>query len=111
VEQGIATAQDVDKAVRDGFGRRLAFAGPFEIAELIGWDLELRIQKYLFPHLDASADPSPLVVEKVGRGELGVKTGKGFYDWTPESADAWRKAMAEALAARLRVDRFRPEAG
>jgi 3-hydroxybutyryl-CoA dehydrogenase len=110
VEQGIATAQDVDKAVRDGFGRRLALAGPFEIAEPIGWDLELRIQEYLFPHLDDSAEPSRLVVEKVDRGELGVKTGKGFYDWTAESADAWRKAMAAALAARMRADRPSAEA-
>ncbi|RPI50661.1 MAG: 3-hydroxyacyl-CoA dehydrogenase family protein, partial [Chloroflexi bacterium] len=47
VEQGIASAEDVDMAVRDGFRRRLAFGGPFEIAEPIGWDLELQIQKHL----------------------------------------------------------------
>lgn len=98
VEQGIATAQDVDIAVRDGFGRRLAVAGPFEIAEPIGWDLELRIQRNLFPHLAASPEPSPLVVDKVERGELGVKTGKGFYDWTPEMAEAWRTKMERALS-------------
>jgi 3-hydroxybutyryl-CoA dehydrogenase len=97
VEQGIATAQDVDRAVRDGFGRRLAFAGPFEIAEPVGWDLELQIQRYLFPDLAGSLTPSPLVVQKVEGGELGVKTGRGFYDWTPESAEAWRRRMTEGL--------------
>lgn len=97
VEQGIATAQDVDVAVRDGFGRRLAFAGPFEVAEPVGWDLELQIQRYLFPDLAASLTPSPLVVQKVERGELGVKTGRGFYEWTPESAEAWRRRMAAGL--------------
>lgn len=97
VEQGIADPEDVDRAVKDGFGRRLAVAGPFEIAEPIGWDLEIRIQRILFPDLCASPEPSPLVVEKVERGELGVKTGRGFYEWTEESAEAWRQQMAEAL--------------
>jgi 3-hydroxybutyryl-CoA dehydrogenase len=98
VEQGIASAQDVDVAVKDGFGRRLAVAGPFEIAEPIGWDLELRIQQYLLPHLANSPEPSRLLVDKVERGELGVKSGQGFYAWTPESAQAFRTRMAEALA-------------
>lgn len=97
VEQGIADPEDVDRAVKDGFGRRLAVAGPFEIAEPIGWDLEIRIQRLLFPDLCTSPEPSPLVVEKVERGELGVKTGRGFYEWTEESAEAWRQRMAEAL--------------
>jgi 3-hydroxybutyryl-CoA dehydrogenase len=97
VEQGIASPQDVDIAVRDGFGRRLAVAGPFEIAEPIGWDLELRIQENLFPHLASSAKPSPLVEDKVAKGELGVKTGRGFYEWTRESAIVWRRRMSETL--------------
>lgn len=99
VEQGIASAQDVDIAVRDGFGRRLAFAGPFEIAEPIGWDLELQIQKHLLPHLAAGATPSPLLVNKVEQKELGIKTGKGFYEWTAESASAWQTRMWAGLAS------------
>jgi 3-hydroxybutyryl-CoA dehydrogenase len=98
VEQGIASAQDVDVAVKDGFGRRLAVAGPFEIAEPIGWDLELQIQRYLLPHLAASPEPSRLLADKVDRGELGVKSGQGFYAWTPESAQAFRTRMSEVLA-------------
>jgi 3-hydroxybutyryl-CoA dehydrogenase len=98
VEEGICSAQDVDIAVKDGFGRRLAVAGPFEIAEPIGWDLELRIQKILFPHLAAGTGPSPLIEDKVRRGELGVKTGRGFYDWTPDRAKEWGREMSSALA-------------
>jgi 3-hydroxybutyryl-CoA dehydrogenase len=105
VEQGIASAEEVDIAVRDGFGRRLAFAGPFEIAEPIGWDLELQIQKHLLPHLAANAAPSPLLVDKVDRRELGVKTGKGFYEWTAESAEVWQRRMYERLAGLLRLPR------
>ncbi len=106
VEQGIASAEDVDIAVRDGFGRRLAFAGPFEIAEPIGWDLELQIQKHLLPHLAANASPSPLLVDKVDRRELGVKTGKGFYDWTAEAAEAWQRELQGALAYLIRRGRW-----
>ena len=69
----------------------------FEIAEPIGWDLELQIHKYLFPHLAASAEPSPLVQEKVEKGELGAKTGKGFYEWTPETLEQWRQNMTATL--------------
>lgn len=105
VEQGIATAQEVDTAVRDGFGRRLAVAGPLEIAEPIGWDLELRIQGYLFPDLCASLAPSPLVRDKVRQGRLGVKSGQGFYTWTPETAEDWRRRMVAALVERARRDR------
>ncbi len=98
VEEGIAAPEDVDVAVRDGFGRRLAFAGPLEIAEPVGWDLELRIQKALFPHLSSAVEPSPLVVNQVAKGQLGCKTGKGFYEWSPEAVQAWQDRMAEALA-------------
>ena len=101
VEHGIASAEDVDVAVRDGFGRRLAFAGPFEIAEPIGWDLELQIQKHLLPHLAAGTSPSRLLEDKVERGELGVKTGEGFYRWTAESAAAWQRRMWQGLVSLL----------
>jgi len=105
VEQGIATAQEVDTAVRDGFGRRLAVAGPLEIADLIGWDLELRIQGHLFPDLCDSPAPSWLVRDKVQQGQLGVKSGQGFYPWTPETAEAWRRRMVAALIEQARRDR------
>jgi 3-hydroxybutyryl-CoA dehydrogenase len=103
VERGIATPEEVDIAVRDGFGRRLAVAGPFEIAEPIGWDLELRIQTYLFPDLCASPAPSPLVREKVWQDELGVKSGQGFYSWTPQAAEAWRQHMVAVLVHLARL--------
>ena len=51
----------------------------------------------LLPDLDSSLDVIDLVQEKVDKGELGAKTGKGFLDWTPESADATRRKMANAF--------------
>jgi 3-hydroxybutyryl-CoA dehydrogenase len=98
VEQGIASAQDVDTVVKNGFGRRYAAAGPFEIWELAGWDFILAASHYLTPTLESSTEISVVLKEKVAHGELGVKTGKGFYEWTPESVEALKKRIGQALA-------------
>ena len=97
VEQGIASAQDVDAVVKYGFGRRLAVAGPFEVWEQIGWDLVATISSELFPEIDHSTEVPKVLRDKVAAGELGTKTGKGFYDWTPESAEALRLRISQAL--------------
>ncbi len=97
VESGVVTAQDVDDIIKSSIGRRWAVAGVFEVFELAGWDLIFAAVPYLLPHLDASTKPSPVLREKVESGELGVKTGKGFYEWTPDSAEALRQRIAHAL--------------
>jgi 3-hydroxybutyryl-CoA dehydrogenase len=97
VEGGVASAQDVDAAIKTSIGRRWAVAGIFEVFELARWDLLLAIAEELYPHLEASPEVSPILREKVERGELGVQTGKGFYDWTPEGAAALRERIAHAL--------------
>jgi len=98
VRDGIATPGDVDIVVKNGFGRRLAAAGVFEIWEIAGWDLISAICGNLFPNLDASTGIPPLLKGMVERGELGTKTGKGFYEWTPESTLALKKRIAQVLS-------------
>jgi len=97
VERGIATPQEIDTVITKGFGRRLAAAGIFEIFELAGWDLVLAIVECLAPHLESSMEPSPLLRRRVEKDKLGVKTGEGFYRWTPKSAAALRDRIAFAL--------------
>lgn len=97
VENGVATAQEVDTVIKNSIGRRWAVAGVFEVFEVAGWDLLLAMSSGLFPHLASSPDVSPVLKGKVERGELGVKTGQGFYDWTPESAQALKQRIAHAL--------------
>ena len=97
VEKGIVSPQDVDTIIKNGIGRRWAVAGVFEVWELAGWDLIETMASWLHPDLDASRGVQEILQEKVRSGELGVKTGKGFYDWTPESADALRERIAHAL--------------
>lgn len=86
VEQGVASVEDIDQVVRKGLGRRLALVGPFETADLGGLDVFHSICLHLFPELSNSVAPPRFFTDKVGRGELGVKTGKGFYDWGEKSA-------------------------
>ena len=67
------------------------------IAKDAGVDLTYSIHKYLFPHIENSTEPSPLLVEKVEKGELGFKTGKGFQEWSEEEIAASRKNLTEGL--------------
>ncbi len=97
VQEGVVTAQDIDTILKSGIGRRWAVAGVFEVFDLAGQDLILAACSYLMPDLDTSTEPSPVLREKVERGELGVKTGRGFYGWTPEAAEALRGRIAHAL--------------
>lgn len=96
VRQGLARPQDVDAVLATSIGRRWAVAGVFEVLELAGWDLVEDIASGLFPHLSTASEP-PLLREKVERGALGVKSGAGFYQWTPEAAEALRRRIAAAL--------------
>jgi len=105
VEQGIASAQDVDLAVKQSFGRRLGVAGPLEMVEVQdGWDTTWQIHSFILPDIDGSKEPSPLIKRKIEANELGPKTGKGFYAWTPELVEAWRKRLVTALARWMRAD-------
>jgi 3-hydroxybutyryl-CoA dehydrogenase len=97
VDNKVVEAPDVDLALRSSIGRRWAVAGIFEILEIAGWDLVFNIASGLLPHLSESSDVPQVLKEKVERGEFGVKTGKGFYDWTPESAAALKARIAQAL--------------
>jgi len=105
VQRGIASPQDVDRAVKNSFGRRLGIVGPFELYEYIdGYDLTLQCEKYILPDMDTSNQSYPLLLEKVEKGELGAKTGKGFYDWTTEFTEAWRKKILKGLVRFVRND-------
>lgn len=83
IERGIADPQTVDEAIKNSIGIRLAVLGPIENADMVGLDLTLAIHNTVLKDLEASPNPSPLLKEKVEKGELGFKTGKGFYEkWT-----------------------------
>ena len=98
VQRGIASPKDIDTVLKTGHPRGWVAAGIFERVEVgIGWDLILAGIQRVLPDIDSSMDAIKMVQEKVDKGELGAKTGKGFLDWTPESAEATRRKMANAF--------------
>ncbi len=98
VQAGVCDAQTVDTVVKASFGRRLAVLGPLENADLVGTDLTLMVHTSLLPDLDATPGPQPLLTDLVAAGHLGMRTGKGFREWTAESAQRVRDALVRHLA-------------
>jgi 3-hydroxybutyryl-CoA dehydrogenase len=98
VDQGIADAATVDEVIKNSFGIRLPVLAPLETADMVGLDLTLQIHDYILRHIDRSTAPLPTLREKVARGELGFKTGKGFYEWDNEAVGEKKKALMEHLA-------------
>ncbi|MFA9423200.1 MAG: 3-hydroxyacyl-CoA dehydrogenase family protein, partial [Sedimentibacter sp.] len=80
VQDGIATVEDVDKAMKYGPGFRYPVLGPFETADLGGLDTFYFISSYLFNELSDEKKPTALQQELMDKGNLGVKSGKGWYD-------------------------------
>ncbi len=97
IEHDIADPEDVDDAIRYGFGMRLGIAPPIEVMDMGGMDLTYSIHEYLFPHIENSTTPSRLLSECIERGDLGFKTGKGIMEWPKEKADAANKELTEGL--------------
>jgi 3-hydroxybutyryl-CoA dehydrogenase len=97
VEHGICGAATVDEAIKNSFAIRLPVLGPIENADMVGLDLTLSIHDYILKHLESSPNPSPLLREKVKKGELGFKTGKGFQTWTAEEISKSRARLLEYL--------------
>ena len=88
LDEGAVTPEDLDKAVKASLGFRLACVGPMEAEDMIGLDIAARVSSNLYKVLSNSTEPSPEIFEKVDRGELGVKSGRGWYDYPADSRDA-----------------------
>ena len=97
VENDIADAATVDECIKFGFGLRLPALGPMENSDMVGNDLVLAIHDYILEHIESSPDPSPLLREKVAKGELGFKSGQGFQSWSEEEIETSRKNLQHYL--------------
>jgi 3-hydroxybutyryl-CoA dehydrogenase len=78
VESGVASAEDIDKAMTLGYGFPM---GPLRLTDLVGLDVRLSIAEYLASTLGDRFTPPALLRDMVAAGKLGQKSGKGFYTW------------------------------
>ncbi|OFV96797.1 MAG: 3-hydroxybutyryl-CoA dehydrogenase [Acidobacteria bacterium RIFCSPLOWO2_02_FULL_61_28] len=85
LQEEIATAADIDKAVKLGLNHPM---GPFEMADLVGLDTRLHVLEYLHQTLGEKFRPAPLMVQYVKAGRLGRKVGRGVYDYPPPEKKA-----------------------
>ncbi|QAT41753.1 3-hydroxyacyl-CoA dehydrogenase family protein [Aminipila luticellarii] len=97
VENGIADPSDVDDAIKYGFGMRLGVSAPMEVMDMGGLDLTYSIHQYLFPHLEDSHEPLKYLTDKMNKGELGFKTGKGLQEWSSDKIEQTQKNLTEGL--------------
>ena len=99
IKQEVASPEDINSVVRNGFGLRLASVGPIQFLDMCGLDTVQNVLKYLHETTgNAGYEPPNIIKEKVDKGELGVKTGKGFYNYEkPGSDDFWEQTNRKII--------------
>ncbi|EPD35001.1 3-hydroxyacyl-CoA dehydrogenase family protein [Delftia sp. WSY_4] len=96
IDEGIASPEDVDAAVRFGFGFRFLAAGPVLQRDHAGIEVHCAAAATMYPTLSNTDVPAQALRDRVARGDLGMKTGKGFFDW-PEDRRLAERARYDAL--------------
>ena len=90
VEQGVATADDIDRAVTLGLGIRFTTMGPIEFVDWGGLDILYYANRYLTKELGERYKTPKIVDEQMVKGNLGLKTGRGMYDFSKVDVDDYR---------------------
>lgn len=106
IDSGIADPEDIDTVMKYGPGARWALYGPCEIADLAGLDIVRFVCSYLFKELCNREDVPMVLDEKVSNGQLGTKTGKGFYQYTD---DKIKKILESRDKRLLKIFRLQSE--
>jgi 3-hydroxybutyryl-CoA dehydrogenase len=103
IDAGIVTPEDVDKAVRFGFGFRYLAAGPVLQRDHAGLEIHAAAGASIYPSLNNKGEVAKCLKDKVDAGSLGMKTGQGFYPWTADAIKAERKRYDELLRGGLKL--------
>lgn len=96
VEEGVASPEDIDKASRIGFGLRFAVLGLLEFIDWGGGDILYYASNYLKEELEAERyAPPDIIMEHMNRGKTGLKSGKGFYDFSQRDVSEYQRETLE----------------
>lgn len=105
IDRGVVTVDDVDRAVRFGFGFRLAVCGPLRQRDLNGLLIHLQSAEQIYPDLASGKRPGRMLARLVAAGHTGARAGRGFHRWDRSrlaaETEAYERRVAAALALAL----------
>lgn len=104
VEAGVASVDDVNRAIRDGYATRTAAIGPFETMDVAGLDLFRTIAEDLFPELATDERPQSPLTEAVASGRTGIDVGAGFFEYEDDPETVTRRRDERVAAIRRALD-------
>jgi 3-hydroxyacyl-CoA dehydrogenase len=99
VDEGVVTREELDVNVKWGIGYKLAVIPPMQLLDMAGLDIYSAVGSYLNPDLADNKDVSPKILELKEQGKLGMKTGSGLFEYTPEQVAELRKERFGKLVA------------
>jgi 3-hydroxyacyl-CoA dehydrogenase len=99
LDEGVASAEAIDTITKWGIGYKLAVIGPLELLDVAGLDIYTAVASYLNKDLCNSTGISATVTSKVEQGKLGIKTGSGLFDYTPETIQQLQQRRGRLLVA------------
>lgn len=102
VQRGVASPEDVDTVIKFSLALRMPFSGILEQRDLNGLDTHLAVTETLYPNLEDAKEALPVLRDKVAQGEYGLKTGKGFYDWTTQDRAEVVRSKNQQLVSLLK---------
>jgi 3-hydroxyacyl-CoA dehydrogenase len=102
LDEGVASAEDIDTMIKAGIGFKFPVMGPLETIDMAGLDIYDRVSQYLYKNLNNSQDPPAIIKEKVERKEFGLKTGQGFYSYSNIDAKDLMEQRVRKLMVLLR---------
>ena len=109
VEEGVASAEDIDTAIRVGFGPRFAVLGLLEFIDWGGGDILHHASAFLAEKIDAGRFTAPAIIgDNMANGRRGLRDGAGFYDYSGVDIDAYRAGRLTAFVALLRQRELMP---
>jgi 3-hydroxybutyryl-CoA dehydrogenase len=104
IVKGVASPEDIDLVAKNGFGRRIPVSGIFGTADLGGLDVYLEVSRLLFPQLCNESAPPKALQRLVDRGDLGIKSGTGWKQYSSREIATIREALTAELIHRLKRD-------
>jgi 3-hydroxybutyryl-CoA dehydrogenase len=97
IEDGIASADMIDKVAKRLLGPRMCITGLLEQKDIAGLEMHAQAQRSIVPTLSHTNVPTPLLQDMVARGDVGIRSGKGFYEWQAGDAETVQAAANERL--------------